>query len=365
MARSQSDGERENEGRAPDAAERASLLEFLAPGVKVERASLSSFLTPAPSSRRSDAPPSSKSAKVVVVSEPGSEEGSKKFWDSPVPRPSRRSSVAPPETAPNEAPLLAGDDMPPVLATRPSVPDAPAHEAPAPPAAPAAAAPAAPAAADEESAEQLSTRDFISTPVPGDLSAVSVGGSAPPAETPSTLAPSAYDASADDREIEDDWQGKGKKPPSRGVMVGLVAAAAVLLIVAGLTLRKGASPSVANTSAPGQETTMGMPRAAAAPMELAAVIEESAPAPVDEAMARQLQQRARELLVAGQIVEGVLFARRAIAANPMDSDSYILLAAGLEDLGRWEEARNIFSQCVRRSGGTASAECRYFATQGN
>src|SRR5262245_33744970 len=119
MARSQSDGERENDGRAPDAAERASLLEFLAPTAKVERASLSSFLTPAPSSRRSDAPPSAKPTddKLPAASEPSSSKG---FWDSPVPRPSRRSSVAPPETA--AASAVETEEMPPVLASRASVP---------------------------------------------------------------------------------------------------------------------------------------------------------------------------------------------------------------------------------------------------
>jgi hypothetical protein len=82
-------------------------------------------------------------------------------------------------------------------------------------------------------------------------------------------------------------------------------------------------------------------------------------------MAKQLQDRARELLISGKVLEGVMFARRAIMADPLDGENYILLAAGLEDLGRWQEARTIFSQCVRRSGGPASDECRYFATQGN
>jgi hypothetical protein len=362
MARSQSDGERENEGLASDAA-RASLLDFLAPRAKVERASLGSFLTPPPSSRRSDAPPSTKS-KAAAANAPASDSG-RGFWDSPVPRSSRRSSVAPHGTVSSDAPSVDSEDTPPVLATRPAVPDA--REIPDEP-----VAPTAIAVAEDEHAEQLSTRDFISTPVPGHLSAVRASASAPRADTPSTLAPSAYDTSAGDREVDEDSEpaglreGPAARSPFRGVMLGLSAAAAVLLIVAGLALRKRSGSPAAAVSAPEPEKTKVEMATEAAPMELGAIIEESAPpAPVDPAMARELQQRARELLVAGQVVEGVLFARRAIAADPMDSDSYILLAAGLQDLGRWDEARNIFSQCVRRSGGPATTECRYFATQGN
>jgi cation/acetate symporter len=67
---------------------------------------------------------------------------------------------------------------------------------------------------------------------------------APPAETPSTLAPSAYDTSADDRDLDDGSDGLEKAPaarsPFRGVVVGLAAAAAVLLIVGGPTIWVGA-----------------------------------------------------------------------------------------------------------------------------
>ena len=41
----------------------------------------------------------------------------------------------------------------------------------------------------------------------------------------------------------------------------------------------------------------------------------------------------------------------------------ILLAAGLQDLGRWDESRQVFAKCVRESNGKANDECVYFATR--
>jgi len=68
--------------------------------------------------------------------------------------------------------------------------------------------------------------------------------------------------------------------------------------------------------------------------------------------------KARALLQAGHAREGVTIARAAIARDPTLAEAYVLLAAGLEDLGDWREAHRTFATCAER---TKSAECGYFA----
>ena len=77
-----------------------------------------------------------------------------------------------------------------------------------------------------------------------------------------------------------------------------------------------------------------------------------------------MRQEARRLLESGQIDPGVAAARRAIELNPNDPECYVLLAAGLQDQGRWAESREVFSRCVRKSNTGINAECAYFANSG-
>jgi hypothetical protein len=60
----------------------------------------------------------------------------------------------------------------------------------------------------------------------------------------------------------------------------------------------------------------------------------------------------------------VAAARNAIALNPADPESYVLLAAGLQDMGRWAESREVFSRCIHKSKDGINAECAYFASSG-
>ena len=69
------------------------------------------------------------------------------------------------------------------------------------------------------------------------------------------------------------------------------------------------------------------------------------------------------MLEGGNAKEGVDLARRAIQADPNDAEGYILLAAGLQDLGRWQESQDVFAKCVQESNRKANAECVYFATR--
>jgi hypothetical protein len=100
-------------------------------------------------------------------------------------------------------------------------------------------------------------------------------------------------------------------------------------------------------------------------VEPAADPEDTQPEPsaADVAKASDLRREARQLLEAGRIEEGVGFARSAIKADPYNPESYVLLAAGLQDLGRWQESRDIFTKCVRQSNQKANYECVYFATR--
>lgn len=74
-----------------------------------------------------------------------------------------------------------------------------------------------------------------------------------------------------------------------------------------------------------------------------------------------LIRAARTLLEAGHTRDGVAAARAAVSANPNDAEPYILLAAGLQDLGRWAEAQNVFTTCKQATSSGPNAACRYFA----
>ena len=77
--------------------------------------------------------------------------------------------------------------------------------------------------------------------------------------------------------------------------------------------------------------------------------------------AQQLRREARALLESGKTREGVAKARAAIEADSSEAEPYILLAAGLQDLGQWAEAKTVFEQCVHRSTKAPSYDCLYFA----
>ena len=76
---------------------------------------------------------------------------------------------------------------------------------------------------------------------------------------------------------------------------------------------------------------------------------------------RALIRTARALLEAGHTREGVAAARLAVDANSSDAEPYILLAAGLQDEGRWAEAQGVFSLCKQKTSSGPNATCRYFA----
>jgi hypothetical protein len=153
----------------------------------------------------------------------------------------------------------------------------------------------------------------------------------------------------------------------RATFVALLAAAAA--VPAWVVFRaRGVAPPVAAATSPvmvaaGHPTTLQPNR------EIEADDENDTPpaasateAQIDPVLGLQLRREARRLLEGGQIDQGVETARRAILANPADPECYVLLAAGLQDQGRWAESREVFSRCVHKSKDAINSECVYFAT---
>jgi tetratricopeptide (TPR) repeat protein len=162
-------------------------------------------------------------------------------------------------------------------------------------------------------------------------------------------------------------------PPLVATRVARRAALGGAVVVAAIALWAGArsirSKSVGAPAASVPLLAISAEKVPAAPAASAAetdpdVDDDLEALPFDEAKGLLLRKEARAMLEAGRIDEGVATARRAIEANPNDSENYILLAAGLQDQGRWEEARQIFGKCVRQSTRAERSECVYFATRG-
>jgi hypothetical protein len=283
--------------------------------------------------RRSDPPQSALPPQSIPDADVVSARPSKSFWEVPSVRSSR--SLIPSAPPPPERTAALPPPAPPLAAERLALPPPPKPE--------------------------------VSTVVEAPVMA---------ATAPSTLAPAAYDtvSESDDAPIlKDDELLDPTVGDARSGFFSRVGARAALggvVVLLGLWLVLRARHSTPPVDAPHADLGAQAQAAPAANAILPDLPDEpdepaASPAAVDDATALELQRRARELLSSGQIVEGVAYARRAIAARPLDSDNYILLAAGLQDLGQWQQARMIFSQCVRRSGGPATVECQYFANQGN
>jgi hypothetical protein len=149
-----------------------------------------------------------------------------------------------------------------------------------------------------------------------------------------------------------------------GRRAAILAGAFVIAALVVLVVRRVASPSrsaatTATARSEASDSTKAPGDDIPGPMD-DSDLESSEP---DPAMARELRREARRLLVMSKAEEGVGVARRAIRADPNDPEGYILLAAGLQDLGRWQESRDVFAKCVHESNGKPNAECVYFATR--
>jgi len=165
-----------------------------------------------------------------------------------------------------------------------------------------------------------------------------------------------------------------RKRLRRGVAATWCASAALLLLA--LALRHhGAIPTQSGAAFAVQlETAARTPRVAA-PEPLIEPRSQPAPEPLTSASASPrsddsssattasgLIRTARALLSAGQIRAGVSVARQAVAANSSDAEPYILLAAGLQDLGDWTGAQSVFATCKQKTHRGPHADCSYFSS---
>jgi hypothetical protein len=155
----------------------------------------------------------------------------------------------------------------------------------------------------------------------------------------------------------------------RRVVLGALGASVALLMVGVLLRYRGeSSPLLPSTNALSTTATLNalLPSdassvvASAAPMAPASVAPAVSAAAVTDASTNAFTQAARSLLESGHTREGVEAARRAVEANPSDAEPYILLATGLQDLGKWPEAHAVFKTCEQKVQG-GNAGCRYFA----
>jgi len=179
----------------------------------------------------------------------------------------------------------------------------------------------------------------------------------------------------------DEWESPLPPPPltpeqlarrerfRRLVSIGLASGVAIL--VSGIGAARLASSARARVVAPPSASValMASPPASTeavpaanvtpeAPPTPSATVSASAAAPAKDDQAPRMLTKARALLRAGRAREGVAVARSAIEADANLAEAYVLLAAGLEDLGLWSEAQRTFAICAER---TRSPECRYFA----
>jgi hypothetical protein len=322
MTRSEADEERELEGAESENADSEKLARFLTPVPKAK----SSF---PPAHVAAPAPPLPKSTPPSTPPERTS-----LFSDLPVPR--RNSSLLPPPGSAEVSP-------------RPADVTAEREAAPLPRAADPVLSEEEDAGGDDEIVEETSD-EFA------------------PHESSTSNVTLERDLESDARVSEPDLDFLPRARigvPTKQARIRYAAiggATLVLTVMFAFFVRRMAAPSRAPLVAIVPSVvvpTAAPPREEAAPNE---DIELGTPEP-DVAAGLELRKEARRLLEKGDAAQGVAVARRAILADPNAPDAYILLAAGLQDLGRWQESRDVFAKCVQQPHGKTNAECVYFATR--
>jgi len=338
MSGSESKSERETNGSSQSEADRPSLADFLAP--PRPRSSI-----PAP--RRE-----AESAEETATAEAA---------EADLPALRRQESETATEAAATPSATVASQDAATLSedasasATETETPTAPTASSEPPPAATTAAAPTA--AESRRSLAPASSTDAAAR----------------------SLIPVATSATSDDARdpnLEEDYTLPGAGPPWSSAAIRRVTYVALLAAAAAVPAWVVFRARSVDVQARSENATQKAPAAAAGPSTLQptreiegddqVVIDEPLPAlvPPDPAKAAEARREARRLLEAGLIEPGVAAARNAIALNPADPESYVLLAAGLQDMGRWGESREVFSRCVNKSKNGINAECVYFATSG-
>jgi Flp pilus assembly protein TadD len=60
----------------------------------------------------------------------------------------------------------------------------------------------------------------------------------------------------------------------------------------------------------------------------------------------------------GQMRDAIAAARDALASDPSDAETYLLLGAALQETGQWRESAAVFTQCVAEAKKGPKNECR-------
>jgi hypothetical protein len=81
------------------------------------------------------------------------------------------------------------------------------------------------------------------------------------------------------------------------------------------------------------------------------------PAPVPLPNATTLREETLKLLTAGLPAEALPHARALVAADPHHAMSYLFLGAALQDMGRANEAREVYNDCVKLATTGDASEC--------
>ena len=342
MSGSESKSERETNGSSPNDGDRTSLADFLAPPrprSSIPAPQLEAEASEEKTSATRTTEPDLPAAKLVA---PETIAAAVAAIATPAPSNEATNSGADASASAVEAPT-------PTAPTASSEPPPAATTAAAPPAATASPSSLAPASGTDAAARSL---------------------------IPVATSTSTSSETAPDPDLEEDFGVPGAGPPWSSATVRRVTYVALLAAAAAVPAWVVFRARTVDVQARTENTAAKAAPAAAGPSTLQPTreiegddkedIDEPLPAivPLDPAKALETRREARRLLEAGIIERGVAAARSAIAMNPSDPESYVLLAAGLQDLGRWAESREVFSRCVNKSKNGINAECVYFATSG-
>lgn len=347
----------------PPADERKSLADFLKPRRSSRPPSLAEFLRPS-ARPKSILPGQHPVSLVPPATEPGPETielpapdpapRPSLFSELPVPRGTRLSDIP-------RAPALPGDaERRGSIKPGASVAPSPAHDESAHDSQPRLAVSRLPVTDEVELAAELtSTRHWLEARRSSQAHA-QLGEVAPlprhtaepvwNADDPETATEAVLDEHPEPVAGLAGWT---RQPGRYGAALAIVAGAALLTVFVISRAHRAPAPRAVAAELP-------IVSSAAQPdniPEPPAALDEQA-SPSDPTA---LRRQARELLTAGHVQEGVRVARQLIELDPRDSEAYILLAAGLQDLGRWRESRELFERCTHLARGADTAECVYFA----
>jgi len=90
---------------------------------------------------------------------------------------------------------------------------------------------------------------------------------------------------------------------------------------------------------------------------IAATPPEPAATATDPAQGAKLRKQAESLLNRGKFAESIDVSRAAIAADPSDATSYLMLGTALQSTGKWKEGIAAYSDCVRNARRGPVHEC--------